>query len=352
MQFIETNTQISREIYFSKLYPKDSLLFFDIETTGFSAANTKLYFIGCMYYKDDCWQVGMWFNDDGNSEAELLQAFLDFTKQYKILIHFNGDGFDIPYISQKLTQHGIAGDLSHLESIDLYKWVRPYKKVLNLPNLKLKTIEGFLHIERNDTYSGGELIAIYDKYLNTKEDTLFDLLFMHNYEDIRNMLNISDIAYYKDLFEGNITKASFLLSDDNAKLRFLAPLPQKLTLTKHQTYLTADGEHITLTLPVITGELKYFFPDFKDYFYLPIEDTAIHKSVAQYMDKNYRQKATRQNCYQKTTGHFLPTYQYQVEKSFGSSYTDRNSYMETNTLETAGFNLTAYIQAILQWFLQ
>ncbi len=70
------------------------------------------------------------------------------------------------------------------------------------------------------------------------------------------------------------------------------------------------------------------------------------------MDKNYRQKATRQNCYQKTTGHFLPTYQYQVEKSFGSSYTDRNSYMETNTLETAGFNLTAYIQAILQWFLQ
>lgn len=352
MKFIETNTKINREIYFSKLYPKDSLLFFDIETTGFSAANTKLYFIGCMYYMHDNWQIGMWFNDDGDSEKELLQSFLNFSMQYKTIIHFNGDGFDIPYIRQKLLQHDITGDISHLQSVDLYKWVRPYKKVLNLPNLKLKTLEKFLHINREDTYSGGELIAIYEEYLRTKDTALFDLLFMHNYEDIRNMLDISDIAYYKEMFDGNMKESSVHISGSSIKLDFASPLPQKLSLTKHHTHLTADGEQVILTLPVITGELKYFFPDYKDYFYLPIEDTAIHKSVAQYMDKNYRQKATRQNCYQKTTGTFLPTYHYPAEKSFGSSYTDRNSYMEVSLLETADFNLTAYIQCIMRWFMQ
>lgn len=352
MKFIETNTNSNQEIYFSKHYAKESLLFFDIETTGFSAANTKLYFIGCMYYKNDSWQVGMWFNDDGNSENELLRSFIEFSKQYQVLIHFNGEGFDIPYLNQKREQYGIPEDLSHLESIDLYKWVRPYKKVLNLPNLKLKTIEHFLHIDREDTYSGGELIAVYDKYLRTREDSLFQLLFTHNYEDIRNMLDTSGIAYFKDLFEGTITEPVLHLHGDSVKLSFLAPLPQKLSLNKHQTYLTADGEHVTLTIPVMNGELKYFFQDYKDYFYLPVEDTAIHKSVAVYMDKNYRQKATKQNCYQKSTGSFVPTYNYPAEKSFGSSYADRNSYMEISQLETAGFNLNDYIQSVLQWFIR
>lgn len=352
MKFIETNTKTNRDIYFSQEYPKESILFFDIETTGFSASGTKLYLIGCMYYKNDSWQVGMWFNDDGNSEEEMLLAFWDFSKQYRILIHFNGDGFDIPYLCQKLHRYGINRDFSHLTSIDLYKWIRPYKKILNLPNLKLKTIEEFLHIHREDSYSGKDLILVYERYLRTGENDLFHLLFMHNYEDICNMLDVSDIAYYKDLFEGNITNASLLISRDNVKLSFLARLPKKISLTRHQTYLTADGEHAALTLPVKTGELKFFFDDYKDYFYLPLEDTAIHKSVALYMDKNYRQKATRQNCYQKTTGCFLPTYGYPAEKSFGSSYTERGSYMETSQLETADFNLTAYIQTILQWFIR
>lgn len=352
MQFIETNTKTNQDTYFSTHVPKESQLFFDIETTGFSAASTKIYFIGCMYYKNDSWQVGMWFNDDGNSEQELLQAFIDFSKQYRILIHFNGDGFDLPYINQKRNQYGITEDLSHLESIDIYKWIRPYKKVLNLPNLKLKTIEDFLHIDRKDTYSGGELIAVYDEYLRTKEDSAFELLFMHNYEDIRNMLDSSKILYYKDLFEGNVTAPALTCHGDSIKITFLSPLPQKLSLNKHQTYLTADGRQVTLTLPIMNGELKFFFADYKDYFYLPVEDTAIHKSVAIYMDKNYRQRATKENCYQKTTGCFLPTYQYPVQKSFGSSYAERATYMETSQLETAEFNLTAYTQAILQWFIQ
>ena len=37
--------------------------------------------------------------------------------------------------------------------------------------------------------------------------------------------------------------------------------------------------------------LKYFYDNYKDYFYLPKEDTAIHKSVATYVDKDFRQKA-------------------------------------------------------------
>lgn len=63
----------------------------------------------------------------------------------------------------------------------------------------------------------------------------------------------------------------------------------------------------TLSLPLYRGVLKFFFPDHKDYYYLPQEDTAIHKSVAQFVDASCRRKATAANCYTKKEGIFLPS---------------------------------------------
>ena len=57
-----------------------------------------------------------------------------------------------------------------------------------------------------------------------------------------------------------------------------------------------------------TGELKTFFKDYKDYYYLPAEDTAIHKSVGEFVDKKARVQATARTAYIKKTGSFLPVY--------------------------------------------
>ena len=80
---------------------------FDIETTGFSAETTSLYLIGCGFYSDDKWVVRQWFNDDGKSEADILNAFISFISDYKYLLHYNGDGFDIPYLTKKLSNYNL-----------------------------------------------------------------------------------------------------------------------------------------------------------------------------------------------------------------------------------------------------
>ncbi len=351
MKFIETDTHLEQDIYFSRCYEKEQLLFFDIETTGFSAFNTKLYFIGCMYFSGSSWKAGQWFNEDGASEQALLQSFIDFAKKYKYLIHFNGDGFDIPYINNKLSQYNISGDLTHLESIDLYKGIKPFKKALALPNLKLKTIEGYLGIERKDTYTGGELIAVYDKYLQTEEETLFQLLLQHNYEDIINMLGVSETAYYKDYFEGRMSDVKYELKPEALFITYQSHLPQNLSLNKHRVVLAANESETSVTVPVYTGEFKYYFENYKDYFYLPIEDTAIHKSVAVYMDKEYRRKATKETCYQRVTGSFLPSFNYPAERTLGKSFRERNSYIETALLTEKALDIEQYTRAILKWII-
>ena len=74
------------------------LLFFDIETTGFSGDYSNLYLIGCTYYSQGSWQLIQWFADTAEAESEVLAAFFEFLKGYRTLVHFNGDGFDIPYL--------------------------------------------------------------------------------------------------------------------------------------------------------------------------------------------------------------------------------------------------------------
>ena len=63
----------------------EELLFFDIETTGFSGAHSNLYLIGCTYYRDGGWHLIQWFADTKTAEKDLLDHFFAFLKQYKNL---------------------------------------------------------------------------------------------------------------------------------------------------------------------------------------------------------------------------------------------------------------------------
>ena len=63
--------------------------------------------------------------------------------------------------------------------------------------------------------------------------------------------------------------------------------------------ISSSNNILTIKVPIIDNELKYFYSDYKNYYYLPAEDTAIHKSVGTYVNKDYRQPAKSYNCYLK-----------------------------------------------------
>ena len=121
-------------------YDKKEILFFDIETTGFSPKTSYLYLIGCIYYEEDSWFLMQWLLEDQNKESELLIAFSKKLKGYKRIIHYNGHRFDIPYLIDKYKQFHLEDPFRDKDSFDLYKQVSPYKKLFPLPNMKLQTI--------------------------------------------------------------------------------------------------------------------------------------------------------------------------------------------------------------------
>lgn len=302
-----------------RMGPLKDLLFFDIETTGFSGDTSQLYLIGCTYHDGFGWKLIQWFADTRDSEAQLLEAFFSFMQRFKVLVHFNGDGFDIPYLLKCCKRLGLNYDFGHMTSLDIYKKIKPYRKLLGLENMKQKSIEAFLGVSREDKYSGGQLIDVYREYLVTHESFLYDLLILHNEDDLKGMPSILPILNYPDLMEAPFSLesqqvCSYVDIQGNPRpflnLAWKSPcgIPVPLEYDSGPVSLELNGNALTCNIALYQGELKYFYPNFKEYYYLPAEDTAIHKSVGEYVDKSARKKATAKTCYTKKCGLFLPQF--------------------------------------------
>ena len=97
------------------------------------------------------------------------------------------------------------------------------------------------------------------------------------------------------------TEHSVLFTDTLEK-----KVPANLSFQKGGISFSFEGKSLSIEVPLWEGTLYHFFADYKNYYYLPKEDMAVHKSVGCFVEPAYRQKATAANCYIKKDGRFLP----------------------------------------------
>lgn len=320
----------------------EETIFFDIETTGFTAKNAQIYLIGIIRQKpaSKTFEAIQFFNDDGDEKA-LLCAFFDEIKSAKNLVHFNGNNFDIPFVLAKVTQYNLEYNFDFLESFDLYRECSKYKILFKTENLKQKTMEKFFGLHREDPYSGGELIQFYQAYRKNFSKKMEDMLFLHNREDLEGMLTLLAVYAYTSVFEGHFQLDRYELHDyrdiqDNSCKEFFLFLKLPFTVKKRVSissesgYFSISDDICKLRIPVYIGELKFFYPNYKDYYYLPAEDIALHKSVASYVDKKFRTQAKASNCYARKTGIYLPCSSPLIEPYFLKEYGESTYYFEAD----------------------
>ena len=327
------------------LGPEDRLLFFDIETTGFSPDGSRLYLIGAVFRDSPSgeWVLIQWFADCPQAEPECLKAFLSLTREHPILVHFNGDTFDLPYLAGRARHLGLPFCLSHTESIDLFRKIRTCKKLLGLDSLKLTAVENFLGIRRTDRYSGGQLIQVYADYLAAESPARLHLLLLHNEDDLKGLCSVLPILTYPALREkpAMLTGRQLLSPEERRKADMLPegespllrlqfsvpdPFPVSLRLTAETGGMILQDSSVWCFIPLLRGNLKYFFPDWQNYYYLPEEDMAIHKSVGTYVSRSARKKATAKTCYMRKKGLFLPLPAPSWTPLFRESYRDPLCY--------------------------
>lgn len=288
--------------------PQDSL-FFDIETTGFSPASSAVFLIGVIFYDGRDYLLTQYLAEDPSEEEQVLSAFLDVSRNFSTLIHFNGSTFDLPYLIHKAERFRLSQDLKEKRSLDLYRKYRPLKTLLGLERMNQTSLEAFLGWQRRDRLTGKHMVTLYQKYAASREEGLRHLLLLHNHDDMTGMTHLLSFSPYLLLFAGqtgeilsvNLTSRNLL----EISFRLSCPVPRPISLCRGWR-LALGQEQGVLTVPVLEGTLCHFFPDYRNYYYLPLEDQAIHKSVAAYVDRAYREPAKASNCYIKKSGRFLP----------------------------------------------
>ena len=346
-------------------YELNEICYFDIETTGLSADTSNVYLIGLGYYANDHFHVKQWFADDYNSEKQMIKEFLEDISSFKIIMHYNGATFDIPYINKKCKRHKInPAPLNEIKSLDMYTTLRKYAPVLGLPNKKLKSFEKYVGLYRDDAFNGGELIEVYAeymqrKYINGGDEMLLHTLLLHNYEDITGMSSVASLLFLRKLSSLDVIfeNASVIREGQNeyinAEYSCALSGNYNFEFNINDIQVKYSNNKVFIQIQIISTTLKYFFDDYKDYYYMINEDTVMHKSVAVYTDASVRRKAKKAECFVTKGSSFIP-----VQKSgcFSEKYhvfkTELNSKeffveMKPELLENKEFFTEYYRQCVI-----
>ncbi len=359
------------------LDPQDSV-FFDIETTGFRASSSHLYMIGAAFRSAGSWTVMQWMGERPQEEAGLLRVFAEFLRPYGTIIHFNGARFDLPYMEEKYARYGLESPFASMRSVDIYRDCKCLRPLLGLDHMNQRSLERFLGLHREDLYDGGQLIKVYYDYVKTGNKDLEKLLLLHNCEDVKGMLLLTSLYTYLDLFS---CRSEAQTPDDSAQpdpsqspcvsARNLYPIraeisdcslimymelpyafPVPLQAGAGPFLLSLNEKTAALSAAVLTGDLLFFFENFRDYYYLPAEDTAIHKSVASFVDPKYREPAKARTCYTKVNGCFLPQPEPAFTPAYKRSYDDTGYWfsMPEQAAENTDF-LKSYASLLIRFFM-
>ncbi len=337
------------------LVPIKGHIFIDIETTGLSRENSNIYLIGCGYFDDKGYNTIQWFADDYTDERIILLAFYEYLSgKYSHLIHFNGNKFDIPFLEYRTRLYNIAYSLDSLINVDLYEIIKPYKNIIGLTTLNQRNIESFLNIYSDDQFNGGELIKYYHSYVKNLSEDYYYPLIHHNSEDLLGMAKILPILFLKNTSNCTFTYKEYYIhnySDYNgqAKQELLITyshnliIPVSFVTTRNEVVISMRKDNTAiLRVPVISDTLKLFYSNYKDYYYLPLEDCCIHKSVAEGVDKAHRIQAKKETCYIKKQGFFIPNIFNNENLSFRTEFNSKNEYILLNSKNNLNDYLTKH----------
>lgn len=182
---------IRRPILWEGMEPSDILpptsLFLDLETCGLRGS--PLFLVGTLHPTPTGPVLTQFFARDLQEEAAVLRAAQELFAISKVLVTFNGKGFDWPYVADRLAFHRLPQPplLAHVDLLHLAR--KRYKK--ELPNCKLQTLEKHLFgMEREHDLGGAEIPAAYYHYMRTGK--LQDILRIleHNAHDMLTMVRL------------------------------------------------------------------------------------------------------------------------------------------------------------------
>lgn len=249
--------------------------FIDIETTGLSREYADIISITVLLFENNCYKIHQIFCEYKIDEPIALKYLKELIKTKKFTITYNGNSFDIPFLTSKSQKHNINIDFNCFVRIDLYNWMKSFKNKIEIENFKLKTAEKYFNIRREDCISGEDVITLYQAYRIEPRKEFSLLIMQHNYEDVYNLpilfnciINLyDDVLYYNNLIV-RINNTDFKIKKNNlyCKLNVVTDYSTDYVQTDINFNLNINSAAQTMELNIPLG----FFQDerIKEFYFI------------------------------------------------------------------------------------
>ena len=196
-----------------RLFPhfRHQAAYVDIETTGLSQGDSHITTIALF----DGASVRTYVQGDN------LEAFADDILPYKLLVTWNGRGFDAPFLRRSLSIPLDKGDMAHLDLLPVFR-------SLGLRG-GLKRVENALGLNREqlDGVDGLMAVRLWWEYENSGNPRALETLLAYNVADVLSLEALAEYALDRKRAPFSAPE-SFALPPVKTRLNPFAPDPRLL----------------------------------------------------------------------------------------------------------------------------
>ncbi len=364
MRIVEKSLSAGAPPYpLNKIGPEGRLMLLDIGTSGTVSGNGRILIIGtAVPSSSGSLEITQYLAESSDEEPAIILAFLETIASFHParLITFNGERFDLRFIRKRAALLGIdCRALDGVPSGDLYRIARPYRDASGLPDLREETLIKALTGTDSGRGIPSGIFEPSDTFRPFSPDS-FSLLASANEQSLVSLVHLTPIFSLEDLVltEPEITRAQADTYHDHEGRRteeillylsLSSPVPFPVAAGRDSCFFKAEGSSALVKAPVLTGEMKYFYADYRNYDYFPAEDQALHRSIAMFADKTHRIPCTRENCYTRKSGAFIPFWGDTELPVFRRTLTDPTGYIEfSDRIKGSRKELTSYALSVLR----
>lgn len=170
-------------------------LFLDTETSGLAGGTgTFAFMIGMGWRSPSGFRLVQLFLRDPSQEQALLASLARFIAPFKVVVTFNGRGFDVPLLNSRHVLNGFPSPFSQMGHIDLLPVARKLWRA-RLPSRALKDLEvEILNLSRAAEEVPGWMVPeLYFQYLHTGNAFPLKGVFYHNAMDILSLAALFNV---------------------------------------------------------------------------------------------------------------------------------------------------------------
>lgn len=300
MKKITQSLSISERIKYQDIflrYARGGDCYVTIETTGLSPERHRIISFSLATVTDEAIAVTTFFSDNKDDELTIIENGLDAIGDEGRIITWNGDSFDLRFLSARGEEYGIKSPVH--TSYDLKKIFSPLKRFIASGSLSLYDTLEEMGISDDSVPDGKTLVTLYKTFIETGEKRYSEPVLQHSVYKLTGIMNLMCLHSCLNINKAVPTINESSVTDETLNVSGSTDLffPTDLHIGMDGIDLFYSENRFNARFTLYDGRIRMYFPDPASYVRLRSDGSLIPKELSRSMSKDSYERVSKESCF-------------------------------------------------------